>query len=195
MSLFNILVHNKYSSLPNENPLAYRFVYNIAHSFVCLIFMFIGVCLYNYYKKNWTLNKLIVTVQMIYIFFVMAFLNGPNTALIKVYSVTYTFALLVFINFYLLEDKLKYNKILNFLGNISYPLYIVHGVNGYILLTILDGFKINPYICIIITISLSMLLAYLLHIFIEIPSSKLGKKIVRKIFSTAPDEKSIQTVA
>ena len=133
MSIFNILVHNKYASLLNENPLIYRFVYNMSHSFVCLIFMFIGVCFYNYYKNIWSLNKLIVTVQMIYIFFVMAFLNGPNTSLIKVYSVTYTLALLVFINSYLLKDKFKCNKTLDFLGNISYPLYIIHGVNGYII--------------------------------------------------------------
>ena len=63
-----------------------------------------------------------------------------------------------------------------------------------ILLTILDNFNINPYICIIITVSLFILLAYLLHIFIETPSSKLGKNIIRKISSKNPNYKSVETI-
>lgn len=180
MCLFNVLVHNQYGILLNENFAFYKIVYNFSHSFISIIFMLIGICFYNLYQKHWTLKEFIVVLQVIFLLFILSVVNGPNTGIIEMYFVSYSLALLVFLNIYFLRDSFKYNAILNFLANISYPLYVVHGVNGYILMTVLDKINFNPYICIIITVSLSILIAWIMHIFIEKPMNNFGRKLVRK---------------
>jgi peptidoglycan/LPS O-acetylase OafA/YrhL len=63
------------------------------------------------------------------------------------------------------------------LADISYSLYIVHGISSYVLMSILLDLGLTPVMVIVIAIINSLILAYLLHRFIEEPSNALGKKI------------------
>ena len=70
------------------------------------------------------------------------------------------------------------NKILQFFGNISYPLYLVHSL-GYCLVVFLHG--INILISVVIALIVSIAASYMVHIGIERPGIKLGKKLFVKI--------------
>jgi hypothetical protein len=55
------------------------------------------------------------------------------------------------------------------------PLYVIHGINGYILMRALAGFGVPPTLCIIFTAATAMSFAYLLHIAVELATHRLGR--------------------
>ena len=64
-----------------------------------------------------------------------------------------------------------------FFADISYPLYVVHGVPGYVLLLVLlnDGWP--PAAAILLVTSASIAIAYAVHRLIEGPTHRIGKRL------------------
>jgi len=106
MSLVNISLHTQYAILLNTNMRLYTLVYVVTYSTVSLIFMFIGVCFYNFYQKRWNFKEFSVTVLITYVCFILAVLNNPNPTFEKMYIVTYSSALIVFSIFYILRERI-----------------------------------------------------------------------------------------
>jgi len=187
----NILLHNKYELLLQNNLRLYQIVNIITYSTINISFMFLGVCFYNYHAGFWSLKKIFVTLQVVFLSFVLAALNGPNPTYTTIQIVSYTVAFLVFINVYLLKDSIKYNKILDFFANISYPLYIVHGVIAYILMTVLDNrYRLNPYFSMTIAFIVTIAVAFALHLVVEERTNQFGKKVARLVFK---DKQQMET--
>jgi peptidoglycan/LPS O-acetylase OafA/YrhL len=89
-----------------------------------------------------------------------------------------------FIIFYLFAyDKLSIiiKRPLLFLGAISYPLYLIHGNIGYIIMRNLYSTNLNPQIIILITVIMVAFLAWVIHITVENPMMK-GIRIKYKEF-------------
>lgn len=63
-------------------------------------------------------------------------------------------------------------KVLLFLGAISYPWYVLHQNIGYVLIQQFYALNLNPYLAVTLTIAVSIVLAWLVHRFIERPSGK-----------------------
>ena len=184
-ALSNLLLHSQYDFLLANHLRLYEIVYVFTYSFISLLFMLIGVCFYNFYRKHWSRGTFLASIAVLLLAFILAYINGPSQEHIVVYSVNYLAALVVFAVVYRIQGMLKPNRALNFLGDISYPLYVLHGVNGYILLSVLDGFSINPYISLIITFTVIIAITYLLHRFVEEPSNMFGKRLARWFGTTA----------
>ena len=92
------------------------------------------------------------------------------------------FSLIIFSIFYLYRYKINKNKVFDFLGNISYPLYVIHPLVGYTSMRIfLNYYPKKIYISIVFALILSIILAYILHITVEKRSNKFGKKLAREI--------------
>lgn len=60
-----------------------------------------------------------------------------------------------------------------YLGAISYPLYLCHQTNGYVLISYLKQYNINSYVSILIAVAVSLLLSVLVHELIERRLNKL----------------------
>jgi peptidoglycan/LPS O-acetylase OafA/YrhL len=78
----------------------------------------------------------------------------------------------IFLIFYLfIYDKLRALSVqpLLFLGYISYPLYLVHQVIGFYLISFLKAYVVNELIVIMLTITIMLGLAWLVTKFIERP--------------------------
>lgn len=87
--------------------------------------------------------------------------------------------LIIFSLFYLfVYGKLIYfcNSKLVFLGVISYPLYLLHQVIGFVLIRLLSGFISNEIIVICIVILFIILLAWLVTEYLEKPTLKILRK-------------------
>jgi len=72
-----------------------------------------------------------------------------------------------------------------FLSDISYPLYVIHVLPGYVLMDLMLSSGANPSLSIAAATIVSFLCAWLLHVFVELPSHNLGKNLARN-HSTAP---------
>ncbi len=73
--------------------------------------------------------------------------------------------------------KFKYDKVLNFLAAISFPLYLIHQKIGYIIIQLIEKQLGSQEMGVVLASGVSILIAYLIHKFIEIPA---GKKLQRK---------------
>lgn len=147
-----------------------------------LIIMLVGVCFYNYHKEKWSVKQLIVSLSLLMACFYAGIYFGTKNETWLIFFVSPSAALLVFCIVFLFRKVIPYCRFFDFFGKISYPLYIIHGLNGYILMTFLDvKFSLNPYISMGIAMTCTVLLAYILHILIEKPLGNLIKQIERRL--------------
>jgi peptidoglycan/LPS O-acetylase OafA/YrhL len=76
--------------------------------------------------------------------------------------------------------------VLNFLGGISYSLYLVHIPATALLLRALSGYHISPVILFALCVMNAILLAYILNRLVEIPALRFSKKIRFKKLDPIP---------
>lgn len=132
--------------------------------FQYLPFFAIGICLYKiFYKKQ---NKLTV-VTLVLALGTTFYLNSLTLFLLYLLF-TIVFFLGVKGKIFILS-----NKILIFIGSISYSLYLLHQNIGYVIINKGYVLGVNPLISILFAL---IIISYISFRFVEVPSSKLIKK-------------------
>ena len=99
------------------------------------ILMLLGTVLYSYYKKTISVQKSLLLSALFLGAFLSPLFSSPDP--LKTHS--YLLGLVVFGYFILFDKKSlqgqrKNNRFLNWVSNISYPLYIGHVLPGYMLM-------------------------------------------------------------
>lgn len=89
----------------------------------------------------------------------------------------YTYALVLFSVCYLLRDRFRDNRVLDFVADISFPLYLLHSTVGYVLMAILIDHGVSFTLAWVISLSLVLLVAFGVHKCVEIPVNAFGKKV------------------
>ena len=89
----------------------------------------------------------------------------------------YTYAMALFWACYLLRNRFRDNKILDFLADISFPLYLIHSMIGYVTMPILIDKGISYTFAWMISLGLAVLVAFLVHRYVEVPVNAFGKKV------------------
>ena len=160
----------------------FQLTYILHMSLIFIVFMMIGVVFNFHHRQGISSLQLILSLSLLFTIFTMEWKYSVMKEGYMDGIKNYAYALGVFIIFYLLRLKIKTNKVLDFFADISYPLYIAHPVVGYVVMRIfLDKYPINGYYAILLAFTLSILSAYIIHIFIEKYSNQLGKKIAKRI--------------
>ena len=141
-----------------------------------LIFMLMGTGFLNFYKQYFTLKQFaIYNVVAMACFLAAIHLNRDLHH--EPSFTTYFYALFCFTVLYYFREKIPYNGVLDFISTISYPLYIVHGFNSYVIMSFLYQVIPNYWVCTGTGLFFSLSAAILLHYLAEKPSLKLGKRI------------------
>jgi peptidoglycan/LPS O-acetylase OafA/YrhL len=141
-----------------------------------LSFMFLG-CLFYYTLSNQlgvkaalgygaAIYALFATIN---VFYEHQFL-GPLAK-------NYSYALILFFACYLCRTRFKENKILDFLADISFPLYLVHSMIGYVIMPILISQGLSYTWAWMLCLLLAIAVASLVHRYVENPVNAFGKKI------------------
>jgi peptidoglycan/LPS O-acetylase OafA/YrhL len=173
------MLKDRYESLLAWNFTVYHVIYTITFSFVLLSYMLLGICFYNYQRGHWSRKEFLVSLVVLYVLF-LSTLSTTEIVMPPV-VVSYTLALAVFSLAYIIKDRMRRTTLLDLLGQVSYPLYILHGVNGFILMSILDELNVNPYLNMTLTTLVVLCLSYLFHRLVEDPSNQLGKKLAARV--------------
>jgi len=150
-----------------------------------IAFMFIGVAFNYHYRRHLRPIELAaVTLGLAILFCVMwriqwsvAPATTPELSPMMVGS--YGLALAVFSASYLLARLWPPNRVLTFFADISYPLYVVHGIAGYVALRIMVAQGIGPLAALLLALSGALAISWLLHIAIELPTHRLGQRWAR----------------
>lgn len=72
------------------------------------------------------------------------------------------------------------NRILSFLGDISYSLYLFHSLTGLVIINYFSHTVTSPilkFLLILFAISVTIVVSYLVYRFVELPSKKLSSRI------------------
>ena len=159
---------------------AYRIVGVLAIAAPFLPFLFLGTCFYNLQHRRWSLAETWNVGVLLAILASMNFLRvQPLVGLAPRYFFgSYALALAIFTAAYAFQHRIPFSRCLNWLAEISYPLYVVHGVSGYAMLTVLMAAGCHAYVAISATVLAAILVSYLLHIAVEAPSLRLAKRLL-----------------
>ncbi|MFT4097669.1 MAG: acyltransferase [Rhodoblastus sp.] len=79
------------------------------------------------------------------------------------------------------QDRFRRTRVTKFLSDISYPLYVVHGVAGYIVLHALMRAHVNADVAIAIAVVFAVLVAYAIHRLVESPTHRIGQRAARRL--------------
>ncbi|OMF70517.1 acyltransferase family protein [Paenibacillus glucanolyticus] len=159
----------------------YKMFYIITNSAPFLTYMFIGTCIYNLYKNYWDKKTFCSVVLFLSLAFSFNTYNAFGKISLTGFLVNYSLAFLVFGSLYLLRNKIPQIKLLDFFANISYPMYVIHGVLGYALLSFLYKFQPYPYLILIEVFLIITALSYIIHVLVEKPSNKIGYKLSKPL--------------
>lgn len=163
----------------NTNPSAWKLAMVYITISQYIIYMFIGVVFHYLYREKLNANKAYLGIGCLFAVFCIHWSSGPYTASLGV-AWSYGFALLTFSFAYTFPTLFKSNRLVDFFANISYPLYVIHGVAGYVLLRIMLDAGFKTWISLLIVTFGSFLLSYVLHRLVERPMQKISKNMAFK---------------
>jgi peptidoglycan/LPS O-acetylase OafA/YrhL len=151
----------------------------VAHYSPYLIFMFVGVCFHHLFQGTWSPLLFWVMVGFLMALFFASCLTLTSHLWIKRLMRGYPLALGTFSLLYAYRDHFKPNAVLNFFAEISFPLYVIHLSAGYALMHFLFGVQPYSLLVFIETLLVFIFLAYLLHVYVEVPSNRIGHLLTK----------------
>ena len=124
-------------------------VYWIGRNSAFVIFVFVGVALHHTYRRLWSGRDFVLVTAAIMIsgFIALHFGNFPGNQA-RIYFNSYAMGLGLFVIAYLLGDRIPKSKILDKLADMSYPIYLLNTVCGWILLVFLIEQFDNYYVAV-----------------------------------------------
>jgi peptidoglycan/LPS O-acetylase OafA/YrhL len=140
-----------------------------------VVFTLLGTCFSQLYTKDWDRRRFWTCLTLVFICWWGSLQGGgvfrPWPALRQ-----FPVAILIFGLCYRFRDRLPTSAWLNRLAEISYPLYLLHGVIGYILLTVLYQWFPSPYWVVLLAGALILALVWIVHQFVEKPCHELARR-------------------
>ncbi len=144
-----------------------------------LIFMFIGVAFHYLFVRKISAKKALLLIGGFFAMLSFVWKTGPFQSGFYIAS-SYVFALLTFSFAYRYQHIFRANPVVDFFAAISYPLYVCHGLAGYVGLRIMLDAGVPTALALKTVTVFAITLAWLLHKCIEKPSLIFGKKLSQK---------------
>ncbi len=144
-----------------------------------IVFMFTGVALNLFQRGKLRLPGTVAAAALCLALFAVSQKIGQTP--IKSSAWVYGLGLSLFVACMLAQDWFGRVKVLRFFSDISYPIYIIHGVAGYVILNAMMRHGWNSDVASLATIVFMIGLAWLVHRFVEMPTHRIGQKIARRL--------------
>lgn len=144
-----------------------------------VVFVLIGVVFHHVYRGRWRPAEGLAVGSAVFGLHVLATLHGPAAGVAGVYIRCALIALAVFGGLYALRDRLPYSRLVDGLSNISYPLYLLHAVNGFVLLRAVYVLTGSYYLGAGVAVAASVLAAMAMHRWVEVPTNDFGRRLSR----------------
>ena len=146
---------------------------------VFLVFMFCGVALNLLHRGKLTLVQAATAIVVCCAMFASTQYIGHMPFPI---DLKYYFAgLALFAVCMAVQDWFRRTRVTRFLSDISYPLYVVHGVAGYVVLHALMRLHLNADIAILVTVAFAIAVSWAIHVLVEAPTHRRGQQIARRL--------------
>jgi peptidoglycan/LPS O-acetylase OafA/YrhL len=140
-----------------------------------IVFMFAGSAFYYGYSGALPERQATLLAALLVALFVFTWYVYP-LGIPFFSSINYVVAFFMFWIAYTFPNMIPKNKVTDFFADISYPLYVVHGVAGYTLLAVLRDMGVSSSLALTITTGAAISIAYAIHIFVEVPTRYWGRE-------------------
>jgi peptidoglycan/LPS O-acetylase OafA/YrhL len=168
-----------------DAPLWRTALYWLGRNATFVVFIFVGVVLHYLYRRTWRLRLGLPLILILLGLFALCCWRGSvgQAGLGALYLVSALVALVVFAVLLVVNRWLPYSRWLDRLAEISYPLYLVHATLGYIAIRTVYLRTGSHYLGIAGAFVVAVVLAALLHRFVERPGNDLGRRLVARLAS------------
>ena len=141
-----------------------------------LAFMFIGTAFHYMHIKALRTDLGLVIISTLFLAFCLSIAYGPNPAFVTIFW-SFGFAILLFGFAFRFPRLFGKSTIGEFFADISYPLYVIHGISGYALMRILVEFKVPAWLALPITVAVIFTVARVLNRTVEKWGRLEGKRL------------------
>ncbi|MEN3316529.1 MAG: hypothetical protein V7605_2763 [Acidimicrobiaceae bacterium] len=143
-----------------------------------VVFILIGLVFHEHYRGTWRTGSSLATGAGLIGLFTICLYNGPfpgNQA--AIFLVSTMSALVVFTLLYMVRDLVPYLRPLDWLADVSYPLYLVHTIIGWILMRVFFRYFASYAVVVPLTMAIVIALAAVVHRYVEVPTNRLGRRL------------------
>lgn len=195
LSIPAFMVAPELGTLLKSGSKYYGQLYTFCATSQYLDFMFIGVA-FNF------LHRKIIRPELFFVIVTALFMAMSAVwwrALTVPFTLmwTYGIALFVFATAFTFQTLFKSRPLTNFLADISFPLYIIHGVFGYAAQRVLAGLGVPAWLCIITTMAASIAIATIIHRSVEVKANAIGRNLAmrfpQRLSANQLDVKNLET--
>lgn len=151
-------------------------LYAFVISATYLIYMFIGVSIHCVHAGKMSLRAGAVAGISLFLLFVLMWWRGPERDQFRL-TVNYGAALALFVLAAAFHRSFRSWPLFDFFADISYPLYVTHGMLGYVMLRILLQQGIGSGLALLIVTTFATGVAWLIHMLVESPSQQFGRRV------------------
>jgi peptidoglycan/LPS O-acetylase OafA/YrhL len=162
----------------------------VAREAMFITYMLMGSVLYAHYRRLITNRQAVFGVAFMLACFMASTLTSPFHAVAASYRLAFFWGAVIFIPCYIFRDRIGLPPPFRFLANISYPLYVVHPLLGYVAMRLLmaAGWPYPPALA--AALALVVTVAAAIHVYVEAPSIALGKRLATFVRPSAEEAKS-----
>ena len=146
-----------------------------------LLFASIGIVFHWLFKRTMRVAEAATWISLgtgMYFWILIRWLEFPPSLV-----GSYGLAFAAFVLAYLMRDKIELNRITRKLADVSYPLYCVHAVLGYVVIRALILLGVPALVAIALSAALALTMATLLHRYLEVPSPGWGRQVVARLLA------------
>ncbi|WP_426954504.1 acyltransferase family protein [Muricoccus radiodurans] len=159
-------------------PVLVRALSGLALAAPMLVYMFIGTVLHLAEDDpRWRRAALFLVPVMLAVFAAMMRWWPHGSLFAQAWA--YLVVAALFVAAFALRARIPAWRLPTWLASISYPLYVVHGVSGYALMSVAWSLGWPPLACFALAIAYSLGAAVLLHLLVEEPTRRLSARLGR----------------
>ncbi|TFW10118.1 acyltransferase [Oxalobacteraceae bacterium OM1] len=151
----------------------------VAHDLLFLPYMLVGTMFAFHYRGKMGTGMLAASVALLLAAFAGTWTHTVLKEQFPAVPVNYLYAVAVFGAAYAMRDRFRNIAPLDWLASVSYPLYALHSVIGYATIRFLTANGVGYYLAVGIALTLILVVAYLIHRAVELPTQALGKRLAR----------------
>lgn len=151
----------------------------LVHDLLFIPFMFVGTVFSYRFRGLITQRQMLVGVVTLFGIFIAAW---PHTILkdqFPLVPLNYFYALCVFAAAYAWRRHFRPIKPVDWFASISYPVYALHSLVGYVTLRFLGAIGVTYYLAVLLAALLIIALAFVVHRLVEVPTQNLGKRVMK----------------
>jgi peptidoglycan/LPS O-acetylase OafA/YrhL len=179
------------SAVPLVHPL-----YGLAQSAQTISYMLIGTLINYLYRGYLSWPMACALAALLFGGMSLQWIIGPMASGAAAGIASYAIALGVFVVAYIARQRMRAAPAaLIWLADISYPLYAVHGLAGYVLMRVAYGAGLGIGACIAVAMGYALLAAWALRRAVELPTQLYGRSFARRLAHWASAEQAYSAIA